>query len=70
MKNPAKFEMDAHGDLDGWRSGKRKVLHRWATLNSKLFRKEFFWSFEMKLTVFVCSLPLQWALRARLNTCL
>ena len=45
MKEPVKFEMD------GWRLGRRRLLHRWTRLISKLYRKEFFLRCEMKLSV-------------------
>jgi hypothetical protein len=51
MKNSAKFGMDACGGHDSWRRARRRLLQRWATLNSKLYRKEFFLRWEMKLTV-------------------
>ena len=45
MKDPTNFEMA------GWPLGRRRLLHRWTTLASKPYCKEFFLSCEMKLTV-------------------
>jgi hypothetical protein len=52
MKTPPKFEIDVHEGFDGCRRGRRRLLHRWATLSSRLYGKEFFPRFEMKLTIF------------------
>ena len=41
IKDPVKFEMDS----------RRRLLHRWTTLASKLYRKEFFLGWKMTLTV-------------------
>jgi hypothetical protein len=43
--------MDACGAHDRWRRARRRWLQRWATLNWKLYRKEFFLRCELKLTV-------------------
>jgi hypothetical protein len=64
MKDPVKFEMD------GWRLGRRRLLHRRKRLISKLYRKEFFLRCEMSYLYFAFSLRSQRALRVRLNTCL
>jgi hypothetical protein len=52
MKHSTKFGIDACGDHDGRLRVCERLLQRWATLNRKLRRKEFFPSFEMRLTVF------------------
>jgi hypothetical protein len=43
--------MDGCGGYNGWRRARRRLLQKWATLNWKLNRKEFFLRCEMKLIV-------------------
>ena len=51
MKDLTTFGMDVHGGLDGRRTRRQRALHRRATSNWKLYRKESSGGSKLKLTV-------------------